>query len=74
MCAGTHNIHGMLGQELVLVGDFNDHIGIETDGYPGVHVRGTDERRLLPEFSIAHDLFITNIFKKIGGPLDYFPK
>lgn len=61
MCTYTqHTWH--VRQQLVLVGDFKNHIGIETDGYPGVHVRGTDEGRLLPEFSIAHDLVITNRF------------
>nr|XP_043611588.1 craniofacial development protein 2-like [Erigeron canadensis] len=54
-------------QRLVLEGDLNRHIGVESDGYPGVHgglgfgVKNEDGRTIL-EFATAHDLVIANSF------------
>nr|XP_043639668.1 uncharacterized protein LOC122610773 [Erigeron canadensis] len=48
-------------QRLVLGGDLNGHIGVQSDGYPGVHGglgfgwRNDEGRRIL-DFSTAHDL------------------
>nr|XP_043615972.1 craniofacial development protein 2-like [Erigeron canadensis] len=58
-------------QRLVLGGDLNGHIGVESDGYAGVHgglgfgVRN-DEGRTILEFATAHDLVIANSFSERG--------
>ena len=54
-------------QRLVLGGDLNGHIGVQSDGYPGVHGglgfgRRNEEGRMILEFATAHDLIIANLF------------
>nr|XP_043639050.1 uncharacterized protein LOC122610120 [Erigeron canadensis] len=54
-------------QRLVLGGDLNGHIGVQSDGYPGVHGglgfgRRNEEGRMILEFATAHDLVIANSF------------
>nr|XP_043611765.1 craniofacial development protein 2-like [Erigeron canadensis] len=54
-------------QRLVLGGDLNGHIGVQSDGYPGVHGglgfgRRNDEGRRILDFAFAHDLIIANSF------------
>nr|XP_043633118.1 craniofacial development protein 2-like [Erigeron canadensis] len=54
-------------QRLVLGGDLNGHIGVQSDGYPGVHGglrfgRRNEEGRMILEFATAHDLIIANSF------------
>nr|XP_043618809.1 craniofacial development protein 2-like [Erigeron canadensis] len=54
-------------QRLVLGGDLNGHIGVQSDGYPGVHGglgfgQRNEEGRKILKFATAHDLVIANSF------------